>query len=974
MSDKMHPIPFGKLMDWALAEYAQQGSLFGVSKLFRHRPEDKKLPIFREKLEAPFGPAAGPHTQLAQNIVAAYAAGSRFFELKTVQKMDGEELSKCVPKPCISAADEGYNCEWSTELTVPQAMGEYIRAWFACKLLSKELALGDPEGFVFNMSVGYDLAGIRSPKLDAFIEGLRDASATEAWRECMDWTLANLGRFERVDGAYVRAISPHVSRSVTESTLHGCPPEEIEAIAAWLLTEKGLHTYVKCNPTLLGYDFARSTLDGLGYDYLAFDDHHFRTDLQWADAVPMLRRLMALAAERGLSFGVKLTNTFPVDVKSGELPSQEMYLSGRALYPLSLALAARLAGEFDGKLPISFSGGADALNIRPLCQAGIRPVTVATTLLKPGGYQRLGQIAGALADLPAPPPALDWKKIGALAEEARAGDRCRKPVKPAPSRKGKEAVPLLDCFHAPCRDGCPIHQDIPAYLMRVNAGKYEEALEIILRRNPLPFLTGTLCTHRCQDRCMRGFCDESVHIRSYKLKAAEGGYEALLPRLKPAAPVPGRRAAIVGGGPAGMAAAFFLGREGVPVTIFEATDKLGGVVRHLIPSFRISDEAIDKDEAIVRAMGAEIRFNSPISSAKELEGQGFTHVIFATGARKHGDPRLEYGDYVNFTDVLAAVKRGAPPDLGTHVAVIGGGNSAMDTARAVRRLPGVERVYLVYRRTRRYMPAQEEELELALAEGVEFLELLAPVGVRDGVLTCRVMELGAPDASGRRAPADTGRTVTLPCTALIAAVGEGIDEGVDVGPWPVIGDRKRGPATVVEAIADAMEAARAIVDFDPDVYAEKNVNPDYQKPLSRRGELCGDCAASPEPRCLGCATVCETCAEVCPNRANAAVWVPGMRQRQIVHLDGLCNECGNCAAFCPYDSAPYRDKFTLYWREEDFRDSKNAGFLPLDSGRVRVRLGGVTADYDLSDPGCGLYEPVRRLILAVCENYPYLLA
>ena len=354
-----------------------------------------------------------------------------------------------MPKPCISAEDEGYNCEWSTELTVPQAMEEYIKAWFACKLLAKELDLGDPEGFVFNMSVGYDLAGIRSPKVDAFIEGLKDASGTPAWKACTDWALANLDRFRRVDGDYVRAISPKVSRSVTESTLHGCPPEEIEAIAAYLMGEKGLHTYVKCNPTLLGYEFARRTLDDLGYGYLAFDDHHFRNDLQWADAVPMLRRLLALGEKRGLAFGVKLTNTFPVEVKAGELPSGEMYLSGRALYPLSLSLAARLAEEFGGALPISFSGGADALNIRPLARAGIRPVTVATTLLKPGGYQRLAQMAEALAGLPAPPAAVDGAAVAALAEEARTGPRCRKPAKPAPSRKMKAQVPLHGLLRRP---------------------------------------------------------------------------------------------------------------------------------------------------------------------------------------------------------------------------------------------------------------------------------------------------------------------------------------------------------------------------------------------------------------------------------------------------------------------------------------------------------------------------------------------
>ena len=213
--------------------------------------------------------------------MASYVAGARFFELKTVQVMDGEELSRCVAKPCIVAEDECYNCEWSTELEVPQAMAEYIKAWWACKLLARELGLGDPDGFVFNMSVGYDLAGIQSPKVDAYIEGMKDASGTAVWAECRDWALANLDRFQNVDADFVNSVSPHVSASVTESTLHGCPPDEIERIATYLITEKGLNTYVKCNPTLLGYDYARERLNGLGFDYIAFDDRHFREDLQW---------------------------------------------------------------------------------------------------------------------------------------------------------------------------------------------------------------------------------------------------------------------------------------------------------------------------------------------------------------------------------------------------------------------------------------------------------------------------------------------------------------------------------------------------------------------------------------------------------------------------------------------------------------------------------------------------------------------
>ena len=996
MSDIMRPIPFGQLMNWVLTEQKTQGTVFGVSKLTRYT-DGQARPIFGEKIESPFGPAAGPHTQLAQNLIAAYAGGSRFFEVKTVQIMDGEDLSKCVNKPCITAADECYNCEWSTELYVPQAFAEYVKAWFACKLMAKEYGLGDPDGFVFNMSVGYDLAGIQSEKIDKYLNEMRDASQTEVWKECMDWTLANLDRFHNVDEAYVKAITPQVSNSVTISTLHGCPPDEIERIANHLIVNKGFNTFIKCNPTLLGYEFARKTLDALGFDYIQFDDHHFKEDLQMEDAIPMFRRLIALCAEKGVEFGVKLTNTFPVDVAAGELPSEEMYMSGRSLYPLTLSLAGKLSHEFDGKLRISYSGGADIFNMKALIGCNIWPVTMATTLLKSGGYNRLHQIAGDLAPSSEAFTGVDVAKLDALLDQLFAATHYQKPMKPIPSRKVDKKVPLIDCFNAPCREGCPIHQDIPAYLMRVKAGKYDEALEIITKRNALPFITGTICSHRCQDKCMRNAYEESVYIRSAKLKAAEGGFAAVLPTLKPGAPVDGVKVAIVGGGPAGLSAAFFLGRAGADVTVFERKNELGGIVRHVIPAFRISDEAIENDVALAKAVGAKFELGVEVKDVQSLFAQGYTHVILATGAWMPGRAGLSYGDEMDVIDFLEAAKK-APETLklGADVVVIGGGNTAMDAARAAKRIPGVENVRLVYRRTKRYMPADQEELEFALEDGVEFMELLAPVGVKDGVLTCHVMELGAPDASGRRSPVDTGRVVEVPATTVIAAVGEKVDTGLytanglavdnrgkavvdaetlesSVKNVYVIGDGQKGPGTVVEAIADATKAAKAIVPFDTESEVEKNVNADYDAPLAKRGDLCTDCKSCDDLRCLGCATVCETCTEVCPNRANVAIRVPGMRMRQIVHVDGMCNECGNCATFCPYDSRPYKDKFTLFWSEEDFNNSENEGFLRLEGSKTRVRLGGQVKDYDVSDASCGLYEPLRKLIATVYADYAYLL-
>ena len=997
MSDIMRPMSFDHLMTWILDEYESQQTIFGQRRLARTDPAAAR-PIFGEKIETPFGPAAGPNTQLAQNIIASYVTGARFFELKTVQKMDGAELSACVNKPCILASDEGYNCEWSTELTVPQAFGEYVKAWVACKLLAREFGFGDPDGFVFNMSVGYDLEGIKTPKVDSFINGMKDASATPEFKEAIAWAHANVDRFRHVDAAFVDSITPHISDSITESTLHGCPPAEIERIATHLICEKGLNTYIKCNPTLLGYEYARKTLDSLGFGYIAFDSHHFDEDLQWADAVPMMERLQRLAAERGVEFGVKLTNTFPVDVTRGELPSEEMYMSGRALYPLSLTLAKRIAEQFDGKIRISYSGGATANNIFGLVDAGIWPVTMATNELKPGGYARFVQVAEVLShqgDAGKPFAGVDAAKVSALVDAALTGGDYRKPIKPEPDRHVLGELPLTDCFVAPCREDCPIRQDIPGYVQAVGEGRYADALNIILERNALPFTTGTICPHTCGNSCMRNYYEEHVHIRDLKLKAAEKAFDDVLGTLSARGHVAGRKVAIIGGGPAGLSAASFLSRAGVDVTVFERTSSLGGVVRHVIPGFRISNEAIDHHVELCSAYGAKFELGREVASAGELLAQGYTDVVVAVGVWAPGRPALKSGKALDALEFLEAFKSDpASLDLGTDVVVVGGGNTAMDVARAAKRVPGVKNVRLAYRRTSRYMPADEEELTMALADGVEFLELLAPDTLENGVLTCDVMELGEPDASGRRRPVATGQTREVPATAVIAAVGERVDGGVyaasgcelDEKGLPVVdatlqtsvphvfavGDCRRGPATVVKAIADAQVVARAIANASFDAQEASNIAAEVAKVFSQRGNLCADCASTDKTRCLSCAAVCETCVEVCPNRANVAVRVPGMRQSQIVHVDGMCNECGNCAVFCPYSQGrPYKDKLTLFWSREDFDDSTNEGWLPTKDGAL-VRLGGTVATYDVEDAACGLPEDVRKIIVTVRDKYAYL--
>ena len=981
MSDLMRQIPFGQLMDWALSEYKAEGSVFGVRKIFSFSTdsnEDKCFEIFGEKLELPFGPAAGPHTQLAQNLIAGYVAGARFFELKTVQVLDGEDLP--VSKPCILANDECYNVEWSTELYVHQALEEYIKGWFAIKLLCREFALGNDKGFIFNMSVGYDLDGIKSAKIDSFIEGLKNAENTDCWKECADWTINNLSKFQYVDMHMLNNLQPKICDSITLSTLHGCPPEEIERIAVYLLKEKNLHTFIKCNPTLLGYEYARETMDKLGFDYLSFDDRHFKADLQFEDAVPMLVRLQSLADSLSLDFGVKLTNTFPVSITEGELPGDEMYMSGRSLFPLSIEVANRLSKAFDGKLRISFSGGADVRNINGILETGIMPVTLATTLLKPGGYQRFHQIAGKLNCFSgAGKNRIDLDKLQALAGSVFDDPMYRKPAGMPPKRKIDKKVPLTDCFIAPCRNGCPFGQDVPAYLRLSGEGKYLEALKVITERNPLPFITGTICSHHCMDKCTRSFYESSVDIRSVKLEAAENAYKQLLPEITVSRKNPtGGKIAVIGGGPAGLAAAYFLAKAGRPVTLFEKRDSLGGVVRHVIPEFRIKEQAVDNDIALIEAMGVDIRLNTEAGCLSSLRADGYENIVVATGAWEPGEITLEHGAALDALEFLAHLKhnekavRNAVSDdtdapvpvsakiFGENIAVIGGGNTAMDTARAAKRIPGVKQVSVVYRRTKRFMPAAAEELELTAGEGVVFYELLSPRSLDNGVLTCTQMKLGEPDSSGRRSPVATEETVEVPADTVIAAVGNKSFIVVDKNAKDVfvIGDALRGPATVAEAIADAAKCAADITGIDFDKYVELNINTNTDECLSKKGFLyCDNSDVCENERCLECSTVCENCVDVCPNRANISVVADG--RPQIVHIDFMCNECGNCEVFCPYSSAPYLDKLTFFINVEDFNDSSNNGFLLLPDGSIIVRLDGEVSEHRY---GAGLPKEIWHLI------------
>ena len=381
MEKALRPAPLELLARWIFGELDAQDTVLGIPKENFAIPDRRVASrMFGRSLAAPLGVAAGPHTQLAQNIVASWLCGARFIELKTVQLLD--EIA--VSRPCIDSADETYNCEWSQELKLEQSSEEYLNAWVLVHALAHRLGLADP-GTLFAMSVGYDLAGIKSPRVQQFISSMRDAR--HALPAAIDAVAKSYPAVRDLE------IPHRISDHITLSTMHGCPPVEIERIARYLLTDLGVHTWVKLNPTLLGPDRLRGLLNGtLGFD-IEVPDAAFEHDPRFEDAMAMVRNLASAAEGLPQTFGIKLSNTLEVVNKRPIFPASEkmMYMSGRALHPLTVTLAKRVSDELGGRVPISFCGGADAQNFADLVADGLSPITVCTDLLKPGGYARLQQ-------------------------------------------------------------------------------------------------------------------------------------------------------------------------------------------------------------------------------------------------------------------------------------------------------------------------------------------------------------------------------------------------------------------------------------------------------------------------------------------------------------------------------------------------------------------------------------------------------
>lgn len=388
---KLTPIPFERLLRRIFYEYQKTDSIFDLSAKEFYRPGseyDLSVKFLGKDAANPAGPAAGPHTQLAQNIVLAWLAGSRILELKTVQINDRLELTR----PCIDIATIGYNTEWSQELSLEESLREYVKASMIIEIMKQWMFLSDsskayqPKQFdtIFDLSVGYDLAGIQSERIRNWLHSMRDStSLIEEYRKQIP------AEFSVYKDLY---FNPVIGDSITLSTFHGTRAEEIESICEFLITELDFNLVIKMNPPMLGKEKLEHLLhEKLGYTDIEVNENAYEASITYNDAVELVKRLEIKAGRKGKIVGVKFGNTLEVINKGNFLKGKVQYLSGQPLHVLHLQLVDEWRKTFGANFPISFSAGVDANNFADCVSIGLVPVTTCTDLLRPRGYGRLSQ-------------------------------------------------------------------------------------------------------------------------------------------------------------------------------------------------------------------------------------------------------------------------------------------------------------------------------------------------------------------------------------------------------------------------------------------------------------------------------------------------------------------------------------------------------------------------------------------------------
>ncbi len=392
---ELYGINLATHLEGILAEFKAKETIYGYPRrkmYLGYDGFDLGVDFHGRRAETILGPASGPHSQMVQNIVLCFLGGARIMELKTVQILDQLEI----PRPCIDIRNIGFNVEWSQEMRLEDSFQEYVTAWVLLKLIEELELLGVPKGApfydtIFDISVGYDLKGIQSERMHKWLHDFKRAGP--AIQEILAALPEKFGALKNVQ------IESEISNSVTLSTFHGCPADEIESIVEHLISEHGFHVIVKMNPTILGYDRVGKILhEDLGYTHIELDPTAFAHDVKFDEAVAMMQRLQKFAARHNVRIGAKFTNTLVVKNNQTIFTDKVMYLSGAPLHVLAMQAMHAFRQALGASFHISFSAGISKQNFVDAVRCNMKPVTTCTDLLKEGGYTRLAAYLARLRD------------------------------------------------------------------------------------------------------------------------------------------------------------------------------------------------------------------------------------------------------------------------------------------------------------------------------------------------------------------------------------------------------------------------------------------------------------------------------------------------------------------------------------------------------------------------------------------------
>ena len=821
MSDKFAPISIKSIAKWISTELELKKSIFGIPKQMFFVPEKENIfetKVYNQKINTPFGVAAGPHTQMSQNLITAWLCGARFLELKTVQILDKIDVSK----PCIDMQDAGYNVEWSQELTIQQSLDEYLKAWIMIHVLHKRLNLpGNIPGVIFNTSIGYNMEGILKPNMQWFIKNmLNSQNKKEEYVKIVSKFFPEINEIE---------IPNQLSDNITLSTMHGCPPNEIGEIASYLINKYKFHTSIKLNPTALGAKELKYILnEKLGYKNIIVPDIAFEHDVSYEDAITIIKQLKKDSIANNVIFGIKLTNTLEVlnhrDTFTDE--NKSMYMSGRPLHVITVNLAKKIANEFNGDILISFAGGADCFNVTKLLESGMSTITACSDMLRPGGYTRLKQwleitkknmikiSAISIKDFIKKTTQInkycDFEKkccdnqkfnCALLNLNHYANDVLNEQLlhKNRFNRKQTKTNRILedfDCIKAPCTDKCSINQKAYKYIQELEQEEIQKANQTILEDNLIPNILGYACDHECEMACTRNHYDDPIAIREIKryisskqsdkfniINKDNKFYQENLEKNKEI------NIAIIGSGPCGIATAVYLSLNGYSITIFESKNKITGMINSTIPNYRLDENITKIDYNKFLKLNIKFNFNTTIDENFNLDilkENNFKYIVIAIGAQNN--TKLKFlGETDNLENVfdsinfLEQVKYNKIKSLSGDIGIIGAGDVAMDCARTAKRLIEKEdaSVSIIYRKTINEMTALKEELDETIKENINIKELLEPQYIEstNNKLTCLIcskMELSNPNEYGKKIIKKSlnETEIRIPLNTLIIAVGQ----------------------------------------------------------------------------------------------------------------------------------------------------------------------------------------------------------